>query len=667
MNDGNVNPDLARERQKATFNVEELSAVLYGGQQKLQRKRYLENIVLQDPFLGNAEPIDVTSDRGSQYEEAMRRNIYSEKLTKNLGITDRDEKSIIRGMIFPNIPGTFDVHKSMFTVTIMQHATKDQAKYWMPKVENLQVIGTYAQTEIGHGTFVRGLETTATYDPTTREFIIHSPNVSSIKYWPGNLGKTVNYCVLMAQLYTKNKCHGVHPFMVPLRSMIDHTPLPGVEVGDIGPKLGFTNSTNGFLRLTNYRIPREYMLMRYARVEEDGTYIEPPNKRLAYGTMVYIRAGMVSQVAKSLAVASTIAVRYSAVRHQTESKPGGEELQILDYQTQQYKIFTQLATAYALWFAGAQLVIIYNNITAQIEKGNLTELPQLHALTASLKAYSTSTVLEGVEECRMACGGHGYLHASGFPKLFAISALTPIVEGETVILYLQTGRFLLKCYRQVKQGQKLPGFVAYLSETPKTKSQLNKNWDIRHLIEAFEHRAARLVADAAKTTESALRKGSSPEEAWNMSTVQFMWAAKAHCHTYVVKAFAEFIKNQNISKNLRKVLDDLCSFYAVYLIRKNLGDFLQDGYFSNAQVGLIENRMLELLAELRINAVGLVDAFDFRDRNLESCLGRYDGQVYQALYDSIKNSSFNKSDVHPAVKKYLPNISSGKTGTSAKL
>lgn len=27
-----------------------------------------------------------------------------------------------------------------------------------------QIIGTYAQTELGHGTFVRGLETTATYD-----------------------------------------------------------------------------------------------------------------------------------------------------------------------------------------------------------------------------------------------------------------------------------------------------------------------------------------------------------------------------------------------------------------------------------------------------------------------------------------------------------------------
>ena len=33
---------------------------------------------------------------------------------------------------------------------------------------------------------MRGLETTATYDKTTQEFIIHSPTYSACKWWPGN-------------------------------------------------------------------------------------------------------------------------------------------------------------------------------------------------------------------------------------------------------------------------------------------------------------------------------------------------------------------------------------------------------------------------------------------------------------------------------------------------
>ena len=35
------------------------------------------------------------------------------------------------------------------------------------------------------GTFIRGLETTATYDPKTQEFIMNSPTLTSMKWWPG--------------------------------------------------------------------------------------------------------------------------------------------------------------------------------------------------------------------------------------------------------------------------------------------------------------------------------------------------------------------------------------------------------------------------------------------------------------------------------------------------
>jgi hypothetical protein len=35
------------------------------------------------------------------------------------------------------------------------------------------------------GTFIRGLETTATYDAKTKEFILDSPTLTAMKYWPG--------------------------------------------------------------------------------------------------------------------------------------------------------------------------------------------------------------------------------------------------------------------------------------------------------------------------------------------------------------------------------------------------------------------------------------------------------------------------------------------------
>ncbi|KAJ8321684.1 hypothetical protein KUTeg_000155 [Tegillarca granosa] len=90
-----VNIELARERGKTTFNVEELTTILYDGPEKLKRRRYLENLIIKDPVLGTAKPIDVTVDRNEQYEETLRRNIYFEKLCKNAGITDLEERGLM--------------------------------------------------------------------------------------------------------------------------------------------------------------------------------------------------------------------------------------------------------------------------------------------------------------------------------------------------------------------------------------------------------------------------------------------------------------------------------------------------------------------------------------------------------------------------------------------
>jgi len=78
--------------------------------------------------------------------------------------------------------------------------------------------------------------------------------------------------------------------------------MPGVVVGDIGPKWGFNGNDNGYLRLNHVRIPRENMMMRYSRVNPDGTYEKPPHAKLSYGTMITIRAWIVFDAATNLQV-----------------------------------------------------------------------------------------------------------------------------------------------------------------------------------------------------------------------------------------------------------------------------------------------------------------------------------------------------------------------------
>ena len=100
------------------------------------------------------------------------------------------------------------VHYFMFYITISALASKEQFEFWIPKIKNLDIIGCYAQTELGHGSNVRGLETTATYDTKTHEFVINSPTVSSSKFWPGELGKYATHAILVARLIINKKDYG---------------------------------------------------------------------------------------------------------------------------------------------------------------------------------------------------------------------------------------------------------------------------------------------------------------------------------------------------------------------------------------------------------------------------------------------------------------------------
>ncbi len=78
----------------------------------------------------------------------------------------------------------------MFIPTLIAQGSKEQQAKWVPKAQKLEIIGVYAQTELGHGSFVRGIETTATYDPETQHFILHSPTLTSTKWWAG--GKRIS-------------------------------------------------------------------------------------------------------------------------------------------------------------------------------------------------------------------------------------------------------------------------------------------------------------------------------------------------------------------------------------------------------------------------------------------------------------------------------------------
>lgn len=654
-----MNPDIVKERKNATFDVEKLTFILDGGPEKTRRRREIESLVFSDPDFKEEDPNFLS--RSERYDQAVRKSAQMILKLREYGIADPEEIYHYKRCVHPDRPEPLDLHLGMFLPTLLNQATPEQMDRFFMPAWTLKIIGTYAQTEMGHGTHLRGLETTATYDPATQEFVLNSPTVSSIKWWPGGLGKTSNHAIVLAQLYTLGNCHGLHAFIVPIRDMNTHLPLPGIVVGDIGPKFGFNEVDNGFLKLENVRIPRENMLMKYAKVEPDGTYVKPPSTKLTYGTMVFIRSMIVAESARALAKSSTIAIRYSAVRHQSEIRPGEPEPQILDYQTQQYKLFPLLATAYAFTFVGQYMRQTYHRITEDINQGDFSEMPELHALSAGLKAFTSWEATSAIEVCRMSCGGHGYSRSSALPDIYVEFTPTCTYEGENTVMMLQTARYLVKSYKQAKAGQQLSGIVSYLNEADVRRVQpqpvaarptvVDIN-DLTSLTEVYKLRAAILVKLAAKSIQQELQRRKSQEDAWNNSAIDLVRASNAHCHYVVVKLFTDKL-GEVADTAVHSVLSTLALLYTLYGITKNSGDFLQAGLLSVPQVMQISSRIKELLAQLRPNAVALADAFDIHDKKLNSVLGRYDGNVYEHMFEWARKSPLNATEVHESFHKYL--------------
>lgn len=167
----------------------------------------------------------------------------------------------------------------------------------------------------------------------------------------------------------------------------------------------------------NYRIPRENLLARTGDVTPDGrfvTKIKDQKKRMgaSFGALSNGRVNICGMVSMYLVKAVTIAVRYSATRKQFGPPNSSEEYSVLEYQSQQYRVLPHLATAIVFRVFTQWLSTTLNKTVIKQLMGeeNLNEIGmEIHALSSATKPYCTWEAQSAMQDCREACGGHGYL------------------------------------------------------------------------------------------------------------------------------------------------------------------------------------------------------------------------------------------------------------------
>ncbi|KAL3425818.1 acyloxidase [Phlyctema vagabunda] len=642
---------LKAEREKSKISVEKLSEFLFT-KEILDRQDRILNILKAEKVFDKSQ--NYFDGRVDKFKTALARakKMRQLQIKHNWDIEEyRTADSLV------SEPGPYGLHATMFLTTLRDQGTPEQHKLFLEPAEAYKYIGCYAQTELGHGSNVRGLETTATWNPEDKTFILHSPHLTASKWWIGSLGRTANHAVVMAQLIIAGKPYGPHPFVCQIRDLKTHEPLEGIHVGDIGPKFGYNTMDNGFLLLNHVKIPHVNMLAKYSSVDPNtNKYLRPSSPSLIYGTLTWVRSTIVLQSGGVLARGVTIATRYAAVRRQFQDRDStdstGSENQVLNYTMVQFRLLPLLASCFALHFTGKAMMGLYQENQKNMQKvaagkadanrgagpeethSGSDLLADLHATSCGLKALGSTTAAEGLEVCRRACGGHGYSQFGGIGSWYADYLPTTTWEGDNYMLTQQVARYLLKSARSVLKGDAPNNDTTKIFTTFLKKQDMGAAHDVlgsdSDLVAAFAWRTSFLTFEALKHRD--IEKNS-----WNSLLVDFWRLSTAHSQYLVVKNFYDALQDESLRYSLDaetvSVLHKLFRLYALNTLEKEASEFYSSAAVTVRQIQLARTKsVMTLLEEIRPHALRLVDAWAFPDWQLDSSLGRKDGKVYEDMF-----------------------------------
>ncbi|CEM15970.1 unnamed protein product [Vitrella brassicaformis CCMP3155] len=354
-------------------------------------------------------------------------------------------------------PGTatkLTVQFNLFGGTLLQLGT-DKHHGIIPDVDTFDQVGCFALTELGFGNNAVEMQTTATYDPHTDEFIINCPTPLSQKYWITNGAQHAHWCVVFAQLIIpslSSESQGVHPFLVRIRHN-DRRVCEGVTIEDMGFKIGNNGVDNAKLHFQDVRIPREHLLDRVSTVHKGGKFESTVQGRrqrfvIQADQLLSGRLCIASMMLGQTKLALTIAVRYSQSRL-CVGPTGKSDTAIAEYQLQQQALMPLVAATYALTFFMTECKHKYAQLNA-LRQDKAAPKDQIDALRyevlllcCAIKPMMSWHAERTASICRERCGGQGYLACNLFGEAITGAHAGITAEGDNRVLWQKVAKELL--------------------------------------------------------------------------------------------------------------------------------------------------------------------------------------------------------------------------------
>lgn len=358
------------------------------------------------------------------------------------------------------------VNFGLFGAGLLRLGTLNQVKDYVEQLNQGKIFGCLAITEVGHGSNLKMLETTATWDSQTNSFTINSPTETSLKCWIGNAFCHATHAIVFAQLIFEGQNKGLHPFLVQIRNGKEI--VFGIHIIDNGYKKGLNGVDNGIIQFDKIKIPRENLLANYGFIDLDGKYtnrFDSENERFAelLSTLSGGRGVLASGSNVVSFKALTIACQYSIIRKQFSGKDGIERI-IMNYLTHQLSLIPLLVKSIIL--NGTFKIIKDQGLREFHEHGKVTK--KLHAITSGFKIVCGEHAETCCRIARIACGGHGYSWDNQFGKMHADIDIYQTFEGDNNLLRQEVCKYkLLRLKEYVDKNefsQKLYGLKMSLNK-----------------------------------------------------------------------------------------------------------------------------------------------------------------------------------------------------------
>jgi acyl-CoA oxidase len=520
----------------------------------------------------------------------------------------------------------FGVQFGLFGGAIKGLGTDRHHRKYLEETGKATLLGCFAMTETGHGSNVKDLETTATFDPATQSIIINTPHYGAGKEYIGN-ALHGSMAVVFAQLIVGDTNHGIHAIVVPYRDS-ESKILRGITVKDCGYKMGLNGVDNGRLWFDNVAVPRENLLNKYGDIDEKGTYISPienPNKRFftMLGALVGGRICVGAAGNNAAKTALTIAIKYALKRQQFAPKDGEPETILMDYPTHQHRLIPLLVKSYLFHFA-------LSNLGEQYIVATEEDMRKIETKAAGLKAMATWHATNAIQTCREACGGKGYLSENRFADIKADSDIFTTFEGDNTVLMQLVAKGLMTEFKQSFHDEGMRAVMRFLgSKIGNVIAEYNpyftRNTDIEHILsaefhaEALRYREKKILISLSERMKDYLKKRFGPYEAFLKCQTHMIALAKAYIERLVYRDMIKTLASMDESAE-KDMLQKLTTYYALHCINEDKGWYLEADYMDGSKSKAIRRTLNKLTQELRPEVGALVEAFGIPNESLNAAI-----------------------------------------------